>query len=89
MYLAKSRGRANCQFFDPGMAERAYAALVLEGQLAQALERGEFELLLPAAGARCATARWSAARRCCAGTTRERGLLLPDEFIPVAEQRSA
>jgi len=44
MYLAKARGRANVQFFEPQMAAAAYAALVMEGQLAHALERGEFML---------------------------------------------
>jgi diguanylate cyclase (GGDEF)-like protein/PAS domain S-box-containing protein len=84
MYRAKARGRANHQFYDPGNAGVAYAALVLEGQLTQALERGEFELhFQPQAAARdgapvgCeALLRWNHP---------ERGLLLPDEFIPVAE----
>ena len=84
MYLAKARGRANHQFYDPGMAGTAYAALVLEGQLTQALERGEFELhFQPQVAARDGTPigceallRWNHP---------ERGLLLPDEFIPVAE----
>jgi diguanylate cyclase (GGDEF)-like protein/PAS domain S-box-containing protein len=84
MYLAKARGRANHQFYAPGMAGSAYAALVLEGQLTQALERGEFELhFQPQVGARdgvptgCeALLRWNHP---------ERGLLLPDAFIPVAE----
>jgi len=84
MYLAKARGRANHQFYDPGMAGTAYAALVLEGQLTQALERGEFELhFQPQVDARdgqtigCeALLRWNHP---------ERGLLLPDDFIPVAE----
>ncbi len=84
MYLAKARGRANHQFYDPGMAGSAYAALVLEGELTQALERGEFELhFQPQVDARdgrpigCeALLRWNHPQR---------GLLLPDEFIPVAE----
>ena len=84
MYLAKARGRANHQFYDPSMAGSAYASLVLEGQLTQALDRGEFELhFQPQVAARggspigCeALLRWNHP---------ERGLLLPDEFIPVAE----
>jgi diguanylate cyclase (GGDEF)-like protein/PAS domain S-box-containing protein len=86
MYLAKARGRANYQFFDPSMATAAYAALVMEGQLAQALVRGEFELYFqPQVRARDgalvgaeALMRWNHP---------ERGLLMPDEFIPVAEQQ--
>ncbi len=86
MYLAKARGRANYQFFDPDMATSAYAALVVEGQLSQALARGEFELYFqPQVRARDgvligaeALMRWNHP---------ERGLLKPDEFIPVAEQQ--
>ena len=86
MYLAKSRGRANVQFFDPGTASAAYSALVLEGELAEGLARGEFVLhFQPQLRARDgafvgseALIRWRHPRR---------GLLLPDEFIPIAEQR--
>ena len=86
MYLAKARGRANVQFFEPQMATIAYAALVMEGQLAQALERGEFVLhFQPQVRARDgalvgaeALIRWQHP---------ERGLLLADAFIPLAEQR--
>ena len=86
MYLAKARGRANVQFFEPHMAAAAYAALVMEGQLAIALERGEFELYFQPqvrahdgvlVGAE-ALIRWHHP---------ERGLLLADEFIGLAEQR--
>jgi diguanylate cyclase (GGDEF)-like protein len=86
MYRAKARGRANFQFFDPVMATSAYAALVMEGDLGHALERAEFELFFqPQVRARDggivgaeALLRWNHPTR---------GLLLPDEFIPVAEQR--
>jgi diguanylate cyclase (GGDEF)-like protein/PAS domain S-box-containing protein len=86
MYVAKSRGRANAQFFEPAMASLAYEALVLESQLAQALERSEFSLVFQpvvrAADSRCvsveALIRWHHP---------ERGLLAPGEFIPMAEQR--
>ncbi len=85
MYLAKARGRANHQFFDCGMGSSAYAELVMEGQLAQALERGEFVLhFQPQVNVRDgavigaeALIRWNHP---------ERGLLLADEFIPLAEQ---
>ncbi|HJV68263.1 putative bifunctional diguanylate cyclase/phosphodiesterase [Ideonella sp.] len=86
MYVAKSRGRANCQFFEASMASLAYEALLLEIQLAQALERSEFELvyqpLVRARDGQCVGAealiRWHHP---------ERGLLGPDEFVPMAEQR--
>jgi diguanylate cyclase (GGDEF)-like protein/PAS domain S-box-containing protein len=86
MYLAKARGRANYQFFDRGMVGLAYAELVMEGQLAQALERGEFELYFQPQVRSCdgllvgaeALLRWNHPQR---------GLLTADEFIPVAEKR--
>jgi EAL domain-containing protein (putative c-di-GMP-specific phosphodiesterase class I) len=78
--------RANHQFFDRSMAHAAYAELVMEGQLALALERGEFLLYFqPQVRARDgalvgaeALIRWQHP---------ERGLLSADAFIPLAEQR--
>ena len=86
MYQAKARGRANVQFFDPQVASAAYDALVVESQLAEALDSGAFELhyqpQLRAADGKLvgveALIRWRHPQR---------GLLLPDQFIPVAEER--
>nr|WP_259371818.1 EAL domain-containing protein [Caldimonas mangrovi] len=86
MYLAKSRGRANYQFFDPAMVQTAYDALVMESQLVQALERDEFVLhFQPQVRTRDqalvgaeALIRWNHPQQ---------GLLYPDRFIPVAEQQ--
>ena len=86
MYLAKARGRAHYRFFDPSMARLAYAALVMEGELGQALERHEFELYFqPQVSADLSTLvgaealiRWNHPTR---------GLLLPGEFMPVLEQQ--
>lgn len=85
MYLAKSRGRANYQFYDPREQQSAYQALVIESELAEALDREQFVLhfqpKVDASGAlRGAEAllRWNHPRR---------GLLAPDQFIHVAEQQ--
>jgi diguanylate cyclase (GGDEF)-like protein/PAS domain S-box-containing protein len=86
MYLAKARGRANFQFFDPARANTAYADLVLEGEIAESLRREHFELhFQPQVGTVDGALagvevllRWNHPGR---------GLLLPDEFIPVAEQQ--
>ena len=86
MYRAKARGRANYQFFDPMMANSAYAQLVMEGELAQALERGEFELYFQPQ-VRASDGGLVGAEALIRWNHPERGLLLPDEFIPVAEQR--
>jgi EAL domain-containing protein (putative c-di-GMP-specific phosphodiesterase class I) len=86
MYSAKSRGRANCQFFDHAVAGAAYDALVLESELTQALQRDEFVLhyqpqVRASDGALAgieALIRW---------VHPERGLLRPDAFIALAEQQ--
>ena len=86
MYLAKARGRANYQFFTSAMARSALDALVMESQMTQGLERGEFVLhFQPQVRARDgalvgaeALMRWNHP---------ERGLLLPDAFITLAEEQ--
>jgi len=86
MYLAKARGRANHQFFDRSMATAAYAELVLEGQLALALERGEF-LLHFQPQVRALDGALVGAEALIRWQHPERGLLSADAFIPLAEQR--
>ncbi len=86
MYLAKARGRATLQFFDASLARSAYAALVMEGQLTQALERGEFVLHFQPQ-VRADNGALVGAEALVRWQHPERGLLLPDEFIPVAEQQ--
>jgi diguanylate cyclase (GGDEF)-like protein/PAS domain S-box-containing protein len=86
MYHAKSRGRADCRFFEPVMAEAAYADLAMESRLAQAIRDREFVLhyqpqvsLHDGALVGCeALIRW---------VHPERGLVGPDAFIPLAESR--
>jgi diguanylate cyclase (GGDEF)-like protein/PAS domain S-box-containing protein len=85
MYRAKSRGRATYQFFEPALAETAYADLVLEAELAQGLTRNEFELFFqPQVDA--ATGRLSGAEALLRWRHPQRGLLSPDAFIFVAER---
>ncbi|TMH04307.1 MAG: EAL domain-containing protein [Betaproteobacteria bacterium] len=86
MYIAKARGRANYQFFDPAVASAAYAALVLESQLAQALERNEFVLHFQPQ-VRAADGSLAGVEALIRWQHPERGLLGPNEFIPLAEQR--
>ena len=86
MYLAKARGRANVQFFEPQMAAAAYAALVMEGQLAHALERGEFVLHFQPQ-VRASDGALVGAEALIRWQHPEQGLLRADAFIPLAEQR--
>jgi diguanylate cyclase (GGDEF)-like protein/PAS domain S-box-containing protein len=86
MYRAKARGRATVQFFDHSIASSAYDALVMEGQLAQALERGEFELYFqPQVSA--GDGRLVGAEALIRWHHPQQGLLSADAFIPIAEQR--
>ena len=86
MYKAKAGGRAAYQFFHPDMAAAAEAELALESRLAQAVREQEFVLhfqpqLRLSDGALNgieALVRWAHP---------EHGLIMPDEFIPVAEAR--
>ncbi len=85
MYRAKARGRATYQFFEPELAESAYADLVIESELSQALARNEFELFFqPQVDA--ATGRLTGAEALLRWRHPERGLLGPDAFIFVAER---
>ena len=85
MYRAKSRGRATYQFFEPALAETAYADLVLEAELAQGLTRNEFELFFQPQ-VEAATGQLSGAEALLRWRHPQRGLLSPDAFIFVAER---
>jgi diguanylate cyclase (GGDEF)-like protein/PAS domain S-box-containing protein len=85
MLNAKDNGRNNYQFFKPTMNEHALERQSIEGSLRHALDRGEFELHYQPkmdlvaetlTGAE-ALIRWRQP---------ERGIVLPQDFIPIAEQ---
>jgi len=85
MYQAKACGRANYQFFDADLARHAYPELVLESELAQALDRGEFELFFQPQVA-ADDARLLGAEALLRWRHPQRGLLGPGAFIDVAER---
>jgi diguanylate cyclase (GGDEF)-like protein/PAS domain S-box-containing protein len=85
MYAAKAAGRGLCRFFETEMAAHAYAAMVLEGQLASALQRNEFMLMLqPRAALDGSALRVQALIR---WQHPDRGWLAPESFLDVAEER--
>ncbi len=86
MYHAKSQGRAAYRFFAREMAEQAYRELVMEGQLAQALQAGHFELRYQPQ-VRAADSTVVAVEALIRWQHPERGLLEPAEFIALAEAR--
>ncbi len=84
MYHAKENGRNNFKFFEPGMNVRAVQRQTIEASLRGALERQEFvlhyqpiiNLYSGAITGVEALIRWQHP---------ERGLLLPEQFVPIAE----
>jgi diguanylate cyclase (GGDEF)-like protein/PAS domain S-box-containing protein len=85
MYMAKSHGKNRIEVFEPSMHHAATARLALKGDLERAVERAEFELVYQPIV--------TLARREVVGVEAllrwrhpERGLVLPTEFIAVAEE---
>ena len=85
MYRAKAAGKSGFVVFDEGMHAEARSRLQLETDFRLALERGEFVLHYQpiVALADGALVGAEALVRWCHPT---RGLLLPGEFLPVAEE---
>jgi diguanylate cyclase (GGDEF)-like protein len=85
MYAAKERGRARYEMFDDAMRARVIDRLRRENQLRQAIQRAELRLvyqpIVAVADERIvgieALVRWEHP---------ERGLILPADFIPLAEE---
>jgi diguanylate cyclase (GGDEF)-like protein/PAS domain S-box-containing protein len=85
MLNAKDSGRNNYQFFRPAMNEHALERQSIEGSLRHALDRGEFvlhyqpkmDLLAETLTGAEALIRWRQP---------ERGIVFPQDFIPIAEQ---
>lgn len=85
MYAAKHRGRARICEFQPEMQEAVVSRLMLEGELRLALKFGELRAYYqPKVGVDSqkicgaeALVRWEHP---------ERGTIMPDEFIPAAEE---
>jgi EAL domain-containing protein (putative c-di-GMP-specific phosphodiesterase class I) len=89
MYYAKESGRGTFRFFSPTLQQRSAARLTLENELRSALTRGELVLnwhpVLKGRAVRGggqivgaeALVRWRHPQR---------GLLMPEEFVPLAEE---
>jgi diguanylate cyclase (GGDEF)-like protein/PAS domain S-box-containing protein len=85
VYRAKGHGRARCELFDQAMRARAEKRLRTENELRRGIELGDLCLhFQPVVGVEDgrvrsleALVRWNHPQR---------GVLLPEEFIPVAEE---
>jgi diguanylate cyclase (GGDEF)-like protein len=85
MYVAKQRGRKTVQCFAPQMDTLTQERVRLESDLHQALKRGQFELhYQPKVDA--ASGRFRGAEALLRWKHPERGLIAPDDFIPLAEE---
>jgi diguanylate cyclase (GGDEF)-like protein len=85
MYQAKGNGRGTSCFFEPEMDARVKARNTLEFELREAIKCGQFELhYQPVVNLRDGTIT------SCEALLRwdhpERGLILPEKFIPIAEE---
>jgi EAL domain-containing protein (putative c-di-GMP-specific phosphodiesterase class I) len=85
MYYAKQHGRNGFRFFTADMNAAAAGRLLLETQLRGALDRGEFFLVFQPQ-VEIATGRPVGVEALVRWRHPERGTLLPEEFVPVAEE---
>jgi diguanylate cyclase (GGDEF)-like protein len=85
MYRAKENGKARYEMFDTGMHARAVSRLRLESDLRQAIEQQEFCIYYQPIVA-METGRLAGFEALVRWNHPERGLVFPDEFIPVAEE---
>src|SRR5216684_2966 len=85
MLNAKNNGRNNYQFFRPDMNEHALERQSLESGLRHALDRREFELYFqPKMDLETETI--TGAEALIRWRQPEQGIVLPEKFIPIAEQ---
>jgi diguanylate cyclase (GGDEF)-like protein/PAS domain S-box-containing protein len=85
LHRAKAEGKARHRIFDTPMHVRAVERLELEGDLRHAIERGEFSIFYQPI-VRFATREVVAFEALVRWRHPRRGLLTPNEFIPLAEE---
>ena len=85
MYRAKDLGRARIELFSQELQQRVAARLDLETALRQAVERDELELLYQPI-VRLADGRVVGAEALLRWHREGHGVVLPSDFIPVAEE---
>ena len=84
MYCAKERGRNDMAYYEEGLAVAMRQRTSLEADLRHALERDEFEVFYQPRV--CVhTRRVVGAEALLRWRSPERGLVMPDDFIPVCE----
>jgi len=85
MYYAKQQGRNNYQFFSANLTEKAAWRMSIENDLRKAQERNELELYYQPQ-VELASSKIIGAEALLRWNHRDKGLITPDKFIPVAEE---
>ena len=84
MFAAKESGRSRRALFDERLRERAVGRVTLEAELRRAIKDDEFTMhYQPIIDLR--TGRWIGAEALVRWQHPSRGVLMPDDFIPLAE----
>jgi diguanylate cyclase (GGDEF)-like protein/PAS domain S-box-containing protein len=85
MYRAKENGRSRYEIFDSAMRDQIMLRLELESALRQAIEKEELNVYYqPVVNIKTGRTEWFEAL--VRWKHRERGLLTPNEFIPLADE---
>jgi diguanylate cyclase (GGDEF)-like protein len=85
LYRAKAEGRGTYRFFEPEMDARMQARRTLELDLRRAITNGEFELYYQPL-VNLETEQITGVEALIRWNHPERGLILPNDFIPLAEE---
>jgi len=85
MYRAKERGGARTELFDSAMRDSAVLAMKIEQELQRGLERGELRLFFQP-GVDLRSGQVVGAEALVRWEHPERGLIVPDRFLSVAEE---
>lgn len=86
MYVAKSRGKARWERFEPGMHAKALERLDLEAELRHALDGGDQFVLLYQPIVQLQTGEVKGIEALVRWNHPQRGTLTPAQFIPLAEE---
>lgn len=86
MYLAKEKGRGNYQFFTQSLSDIAFESFATESRLREAIKAQHFVLHYQPQ-VRVTDGNLVGVEALIRWDDPERGLLPPDQFVPIAEQR--
>jgi diguanylate cyclase (GGDEF)-like protein len=85
LYQAKTSGRGTCCVFDAEMDAKLHARLAIEEEMRIALDQQQFEIMYQPLYD-CRTERTSGFEALLRWNHPVRGVVLPDQFIPLAEE---